>query len=153
MELHWIMRLSRMREAVSHFVADLPWSGFEPNAQAREQELEQLAGAVLEYGKMKYALYPDRITVVDVTEVAFRLRETRRAITKALKLLEDQGRAERTDLPLLWKLFVTDRDQQARGSDVARYPRKNPSVSVLNTYQRDLNASMGEPREGANGEG
>jgi hypothetical protein len=119
----------------------------------RVQELEQLAGAVLEYGKLKHQLYPDRITVVDVTEVAFRFRESRRAITRTLKLLEARGLAERTDLPLLWKLYVTDRDQQARGSDVVRDPRKTPSVSVLNTYQRGPNASMGQPREGVNGEG
>jgi hypothetical protein len=153
MELPWIMRLSRIREVVSHFVADLPLSGSGTNAQVRERELEQLAYAILEFGKMQHQLRRHDTTIVDETEVAFRFRETKRAITKALKLLEARGLAERTDLPLLWKLYVADRDQQARGSDVVRDPRKTPSVSVLNTYQRDLHASMGQPRERANGEG
>ncbi len=149
-----MMRLGRIREVVSRFVANLPLSGSGRNAKVQEQELEQLACAVLGYGKLQCELSPYRITValVDVTEVAFRFRETRRAITGALKLLEAQGLAERTDLPLLWKLYIADRDQQAHGEDVVRDPR-TPSVSVLNTPQRDLNASMGQPRGGSNGGG
>lgn len=146
------MQLGRIREVVSHVVNGFLWSAIRTRTKAREQELAQLAYAVLEYGKMKYQLYPDRITVVDVTEVAFRFRETRRAITRTLELLETQGIAERTNLPLLWKLYVADLDQQARGGDVVLDPR-TPSVSVLNTYQRGLNARMGRPRGGANGGG
>lgn len=152
MELLWIMRLSRIREEVSHFVADLPLSGSGTNAQVLEQELEQLAYAILEFGKMQHQLCRNDTTIVEETEVAIRFRETRRTITKALKLLEAQGRAERTDLPLLWKLYVADRDQQARGGDVVRNPQ-TPSASVLNTYQRGPEASMGQPRGGANGGG
>jgi len=149
------MRLGRIREVVSHFVADLPLIGSRPNADARERELEQIANAVLEYGKMQCELSPLRTTavLVDVTEVAFRFRETRRAITRTLELLQTRGLAERTDLPQLWELFVADLDQQAGGSDVVRDPRKTPSVGVLNTHPRDLNASTGQPKGGANGGG
>lgn len=115
------MQLGRIREVVSHVVNDFPWSA--THTKAREQELEQLAYAVLEYGKMKYQLYRTKITVVDVTELAFRFRETRRVISRTLMLLEKRGLAERTDLPRLWKLYVADLDQQARGGDFVRLTR------------------------------
>jgi hypothetical protein len=38
-------------------------------------------------------------------------------------LLEKRGLAERTDLPRLWKLYVADLDQQARGGDFVRLTR------------------------------
>ncbi len=121
MESHWIMRLGRIRDVVGHLVSALPLSGSGLNAKVREQELEQLAHAVLEYGKMQCALSPHGITVVlvDVTEVAFRFRETKRVITRTLKLLETHGLAEPTELPLLWRLYVADLDQHARGGDAA----------------------------------
>ena len=62
---------------------------------------------------MKYQLYKTEITIIDETELAFRFRETTRAITRTLALLERQGLAERTDLPRLWKLNVADLDQQS----------------------------------------
>jgi hypothetical protein len=115
METYWVMQLGRMREVVRHVVHDLAWSGSRTDTKAREQELEQLTFAVLEYGKMKCQFYQDEITIVDVTELALRLRETARAITRTLKLLEKRGLAERTDVPQLWRLSVTDLDQQPRG--------------------------------------
>jgi hypothetical protein len=85
------------------------------DTKAREQELEQLAFAVLEFGKMRCQFYQVERTTVDVKELALRLRETTRAITRTLKLLEKRGLAERTDVSHLWRLYVRDLDQQPRG--------------------------------------
>ena len=126
MESHWITPLGRIREVVSRLVADLPLSGSETNAKVREQEHEQLAYAILEFGRMKHQLYRNDMTIVDVTEVAFRFWETRRSITRALQLLEERGLAERTDLPLPWKLYLADFDRQARGGDVVQLIRGRP---------------------------
>ena len=119
----WVMQLGRIREVVSQIVSDFPWSAVRTHTKAREQELEQLAYAVLEFGKMQYQLYRNEITVVEVEELAFRFRETKHAITRTLELLEQHGLAERTDLPLLWKLHVADLDQQSRGGGFVRLIR------------------------------
>ena len=74
---------------------------FRLDSKAREVELMR---AVLEFGRMKFQLYKTDITIIDATEIAFRFRETRRSVTRALTLLELQGLVERTDLPRLWKL-------------------------------------------------
>jgi hypothetical protein len=44
------------------------------------------------------------LIVVEVDDLAFRLRKTPRTITKALFLLEGRGRAKRTELEGLWEL-------------------------------------------------
>ena len=44
------------------------------------------------------------LSAVEVEELAFRLRGTRRTVTKALLLLENQGRAKRTKDKGRWKL-------------------------------------------------
>lgn len=76
----------------------------------REPELERLAHAVLEFGSMKYQVYRSEITTVEVGELAFRLRETRHAMAMTLRLLEERGVAERTQLPGVWILDVADLD-------------------------------------------
>jgi len=108
------MQLGRICEVVSRVVRDLAWNRSRTDTKARDQELEQLALAVLEFGKMQYQFYQDEITIVDVTELSLRFRETTRAMTKTLQMLENQGLAERTDVPQLWKLSVTELDQQPR---------------------------------------
>src|SRR5260370_24409157 len=115
MEPYWVMHLGRIGEVVSQVVGDFPRSAARTRTKTREQELEQLAYAVLEFGKMQHQLYRNEITVVEVDELAFRFRETKRAITKTLELLEQQGLAEPTDLPLLSKLPLADLDKQSRG--------------------------------------
>src|SRR5208282_1323257 len=126
MESYWVRQLGRIREVVGHVVNDFPWSAGQTRTKAREQELEQLAYSVLEFWEMRYQFYRYEITVVDVTELALRLRETTRDINRALKLLESHGLAKRTDLPLLWRLYVADLDQQAHGGDVVRLIRGHP---------------------------
>jgi len=115
MEPYWVMQLGRIRDVVRHAVHDFVRNGSRIDTKAREQELEQLTFAVLEFGKMRCQFYQDEITIVDVTELALRLRETTRAITRTLKLLEKRGLAERTDVPQLWRLYVRDLDQQPCG--------------------------------------
>lgn len=110
MESFWATQLGRFRNVVSHVVHDLTRRNIRRGTKARQQELIQ---AVLDFGKMKYQLYKTEITIIDETELAFRFRETTRAITRTLALLERQGLAERTDLPRLWKLNVADLDQQS----------------------------------------
>jgi len=105
------MQLSLFRNVVSHVVHDFPWRGTRRDTEALEQELIH---AVLDFGKMKYQVYKTEITIVDETELACRFRETTRAISRTLALLERQGLAERTGLPRLWKLNVADLDQPSR---------------------------------------
>jgi hypothetical protein len=114
-DLKWLVikgDMGRISELISHLVIGRPWNRSGSNASVRELELERLAHAVLEFGSMKHQVYRNDITTVDVGELAFRLRETRHAIAKTLKLLEERGVAERTHLPGLWKLDVSDLDQQ-----------------------------------------
>ena len=94
-------------------VSAFPWGGSRMHTETQEHELEQLACSVLEFGNMKYQVYRNQRTVVDVTELALRLRETPRDIKRTLKLLEKQGLAKRTDLPSLWQLHVSNLDQHS----------------------------------------
>ena len=63
------------------------------------QKLTQLSEAILDHGRMLQSSYqvPMEHAVVEVSQLAIRLRETPETITKALGLLEDMGRAERFD--------------------------------------------------------
>jgi hypothetical protein len=115
MEPDWVMQMGRIRDVVSHLVHDFVRSGSRMDTKEREQDLEQLTSAVLEFGKMRCQFYRNEIKMVDVTELALRLRETTRAITSTLNLLEKRGLAERTDVPQRWRLYVRDLDQQPRG--------------------------------------
>jgi hypothetical protein len=90
------------------------------DTKAREQELEQLAFAVLEFGKMRCQFYQVERKTVDVKELALRLRETTRAITRTLKLLEKGGLAERTDVSQFWRLYVRDLDRRIDLADRTR---------------------------------
>ena len=110
--------VDRIRKAAGRLIHDFPWRGSRTDTRAREQELERLAHAVLQYGKMKHQFYQDELTIVDVTELAFRFREPIRAVVRALKLLETRGLAEPTGLPQLWKLYVAGLDRQPHGGSV-----------------------------------
>jgi len=98
---------ARIREIVSDIIQSFPPIGPRIDTKAREQELEQLARALLEYARMKCHFYEEDRAIVDVTELAFRFRESIRVTSRALKLLEARGLAERTNLPRLWKLDVS----------------------------------------------
>jgi hypothetical protein len=108
------LNLSRRRQAVREMRHDRIGNGSWKRTTARAQELDWLASAVWEFGRMKYEFYKNRTTVVDVAELSLRFRETRQAITKTLRLLEKYNLAEPTEFPQLWTLDVADLGQQPR---------------------------------------
>jgi hypothetical protein len=68
--------------------------------------IEELARSVMDYGQMRLNARSRHGIFVEVEDLAFRLRETRRAVREALTLLEGQGRAERTKQNGLWRLRI-----------------------------------------------
>jgi hypothetical protein len=71
------------------------------------REIEQLAEAIVEYGRMSQQHYGSRVVLVGAGEVAMRLRETTQVIAKALVVLKEQGRAEETGARGRWRLHLT----------------------------------------------
>jgi hypothetical protein len=69
---------------------------------AEENQIRQLAGAILNYGRMGSQPYSHRRGGIGERELAFCVRETRRDIVTALVLLEKDGRARRTRLAHDW---------------------------------------------------
>jgi hypothetical protein len=65
---------------------------------------------ILDFGRMKSSFYRKENTMVDTTEMAFRLRETSSSIRDALTSLEQNGLAEHTETPQLWILKVLNDD-------------------------------------------
>jgi hypothetical protein len=55
------------------------------------REIEQLAEAIVEYGRMSQQHYGSRVVLVGAGEVAMRLRETTQVIAKALAVVEGTG--------------------------------------------------------------
>lgn len=76
------------------------------------QEKEQLAEAIVEYGRMRQEHYGSRQVMVGVEEMGMRLRETTRTIVEALEVLKDQGRAEETSMRGRWRLHLTVHREQ-----------------------------------------
>ena len=72
----------------------------------RQQEIEELAEQIMEYGRMIHNESPHQRLFVNVTEVARRFREDRQRVIKALVLLRTQGRADRTARREDWKLNI-----------------------------------------------
>ncbi len=98
--------MSRIREVIGDLVASFPWRASEASNKERDQEIKQLAEAIMEHGRMTQKLYRNQRVGVDVKELAYRFREKPQTITRALVLLKHQGRARPTDLDGLWKLQV-----------------------------------------------
>ena len=80
------------------------------------REMEQLAEAIVEYGRMRQEHYGSRAVLVGAGEVAMRLRETTHTIVKALGLLKEQGRAEETGARGRWRLHLTEYAEQGPGN-------------------------------------
>jgi len=76
---------------------------------AEEKQIQRLAGAILDYGRMGSQLYSHQGVGVGERELAFRFRETTGVIVTALVLLEKEGRARRTRLAGYWTLRVWPR--------------------------------------------
>lgn len=73
---------------------------------AEEKQIRQLAGAILEYGRMLSQVYSHQGVGVWEKELAFRFRETTSNIVSALVLLEKEGRGRRTRLGGYWTLRI-----------------------------------------------
>lgn len=76
------------------------------------REMEQLAEAIVEYGRMKQEHYGSHAVLVGAGEVATRLRETTHVIVKVLGMLKEQGRAEETGVRGSWQLHLTAHAEQ-----------------------------------------
>jgi hypothetical protein len=73
---------------------------------AEEKQIQQLAGAIMDHGRMVSQIHSHHPVGVEVKELAFRFRETTHDIVMALVLLEKQGWASRTRLAGYWSLDV-----------------------------------------------
>lgn len=79
-------------------------------AEAKEQDVQQLAIAIIEYGKMLKEYYPAcPQIVVEEDELIFRYREQKETVAAALLLLETKGLATRDTQSPGWVL-TTDTD-------------------------------------------
>jgi len=65
---------------------------------------EELARAVMDYGRLRLDVRSQQRVIVEIQELAFRFRETRRKVMAALFLLETQGRAKPVKDPRQWQL-------------------------------------------------
>lgn len=77
---------------------------FRISEDGHTHEVEELARAVSDYGRMRLNPQSRQGVIVDVDELAFCLRENPRSIKAALVWLEQQGRARRMQQKKLWEL-------------------------------------------------
>jgi hypothetical protein len=101
--------MQRLREAIVDLVSDVRAGVVHfPGKKKvlRTPHLEELARELMDFARIRLALSSTHGVLVDVNELALRLRETRRTVIAALTLLENQGRAKRTADKALWKLQV-----------------------------------------------
>lgn len=109
LRLCWSTYMTRMREVIAGLIGQLRREVVhvrDSKENHQNRGIEELAQSVLDYGRMRLRLYPQQAVVVEVDELAFRLRETRRTIKKVLYLLESQRQAKRTELEGLWTLQI-----------------------------------------------
>ena len=100
------MILPKVRQSIRHLKARV--FGFTPADQPYgPQEMDELATAITEYGRMRQELFGSRSVVLGAGELAMRLRETVQTIVKALEVLRDQGRAQEADAHGRWRLLTT----------------------------------------------
>src|ERR1700675_4047474 len=86
------MNLKPFRQSIGHLRAKL--FKLAPAEQPYgQQEMEQLAAEIIEYGRMKQKHYGSHSVVLAAGELATRLRESTHTIVKALVVLREQGRA------------------------------------------------------------
>jgi hypothetical protein len=81
----------------------------ERRTAGERSQLQELAEAIVEYGRMMQAHlgYSTPDVVVEVPETARRFRETPKTIKEALVLLEETGRAQPIHLSDCWRLQLT----------------------------------------------
>jgi hypothetical protein len=107
------MYISRLQELLSTIRSKFSSTGAAEKDD--NQEIEQLADQIMEYGQMIRHDCPQQRVFVKVTEVARRFREDRQSIIKALVLLRRQGRADHTARSEDWKLHVQLTEQGKPG--------------------------------------
>jgi hypothetical protein len=96
---------AKLRQFLTNLGAMLP--GEKSDAKiAEEKQIRQLAGAILDYGRMDSQFHSHQPVGVEEKELAFRFRETTHDIVTALILLEKEGWASRTRLAGYWTLRV-----------------------------------------------
>jgi len=95
----------RLRQFLTNLAAVLPGEKSDAS-RAGEKQIQQLAGAIIDHGRMVSQFYSHQPVGVEVNELAFRFRETAHNIVTALALLEKEGRASRTRLAGYWTLRV-----------------------------------------------
>jgi hypothetical protein len=105
------MQLDRIRGALSYVICMARRNSPEIN-KTREDELVR---SVLEFGGMKSHLYG--ATLLDETEVSFRLRETPSSVRRTFARLEECCFVERTALPQLWKISLQESGHFAADPD------------------------------------
>jgi hypothetical protein len=99
--------VGRIRDLIVGLMAEVPKLAVrlgDSQKDYQNDEIEELARSVMDYGRMRRDVLSQELIVVEVDDLAFRLRKTPRTITKALFLLEGRGRAKRTELEGLWEL-------------------------------------------------
>ena len=100
------MNLSKIRQSIRCLKAKI--FGFaSPEQPYGRQEMDELATAITEYGRMRQEHYGSRSVVLSTGELAMRLRETTQTVVKALEVLKDQGRAQETGAHGRWRLLFT----------------------------------------------
>jgi hypothetical protein len=96
---------AKLRQFLTDLGAMLPGDKSDSKI-AEEKQIRQLAGAILDYGRMDSQFHSHQPVGVEEKELAFRFRETTHDIVTALILLEKKGRASRTRLAGYWTLHV-----------------------------------------------
>jgi hypothetical protein len=105
------MNLRYFRQSIGHLKTRI--FGLAPTQPFGRQEMEQLAAAIIEYGRMRQEHDGSHPVLLGVGEVAMRLRETTHTIVKALVVLRDQGRAEEIGTHGRWRLRFSVPGEQA----------------------------------------
>lgn len=100
------MNLTQIRQSIGHLKRRI-FGLAKLEQQYGRQEMEELATAICEYGRMRHSHYGSRSVPLGAGELAMRLRESTHSIVKALGLLRDQGRAEETGTHGRWRLLFT----------------------------------------------
>jgi hypothetical protein len=115
-ERHEVMVPRRVREFVVSVATMFSREISEAN-RATKTQIQQLAGAIIEHGRMASQLYSRQPVGVEVKELAFRFREKPHNILTALILLEGEGQANRTRYEGYWMLRV---QPQKKNNEVSK---------------------------------
>ena len=132
------MFLGRLLELFDHLKSNLRR---ERRTAGERSQLQELAEAIVEYGRMMQAHlgystgYDMPDVVVEVPEMARRFRETPKTIKEALVLLEETGRAQPIHLSDCWRL-------QLRSTGL-RDSAGSPSATLISRSLDDDNHDRG----------